>query len=95
MGGVAGDEDMPTAIVIDDAVMERAGNLSVVAYDAGWNDLGGWDAVAREMGADAAGVSIAGAVTAIDCAQTLLRSDSEGVELVGIGLSLWDKRSRR
>ncbi|MFZ0098197.1 MAG: mannose-1-phosphate guanylyltransferase/mannose-6-phosphate isomerase, partial [Gemmobacter sp.] len=75
------------SISIDYAVMERAGNLSVVAYDAGWNDLGGWDAVAREMGADAAGVSTAGAVTAIDCAQTLLRSDSEGVELVGIGLS--------
>lgn len=75
------------SISIDYAVMEQAGNLSVVAYDAGWNDLGGWDAVAREMGADAAGVSTAGAVTAIDCADTLLRSDSEGVELVGIGLS--------
>jgi mannose-1-phosphate guanylyltransferase/mannose-6-phosphate isomerase len=66
--------------------MERAANLSVVAYAAGWNDLGGWDAVAREMGADAAGVSASGAVTVIDCADTLLRSDSDGVELVGIGL---------
>lgn len=75
------------SISIDYAVMERAPNLSVVAYDAGWNDLGGWDAVAREMGADAAGVSTSGAVTAIDCAETLLRSDSEGVELVGIGLT--------
>lgn len=73
-------------ISVDYAVMERAENLSVLAYDGGWNDLGGWDAVAREMGADAAGLSISGAVTAIDCADTLLRSDSEGVELVGIGL---------
>ncbi|MBL8561690.1 MAG: mannose-1-phosphate guanylyltransferase/mannose-6-phosphate isomerase [Gemmobacter sp.] len=75
------------AISVDYAVMERAPNLSVVAYDAGWNDLGGWDAVAREMGADAAGVSTSGEVTAIDCADTLLRSDSDGVELVGIGLT--------
>ncbi len=75
------------AISIDYAVMERAPNLSVVAFDAGWNDLGGWDAVAREMGSDAAGVSTAGAVTAIDCADTLLRSDSDGVELVGLGLN--------
>ncbi len=74
------------SISVDYAVMERADNLSVLAYDAGWNDLGGWDAVAREMGTDAAGLSVAGAVTAIDCADTLLRSDSEGVELVGIGL---------
>lgn len=74
------------SISIDYAVMERAANLSVVAYAAGWNDLGGWDAVAREMGSDAAGVSASGAVTVIDCADTLLRSDSDGVELVGIGL---------
>jgi len=74
------------AISIDYAVMERAPNLSVVAYDAGWNDLGGWDAVAREMGVDATGVAVSGAVTVIDCADSLLRSDSDGVELVGIGL---------
>jgi len=74
------------SISVDFAVMERAGNLSVVAFRDGWNDLGGWDAVAREMGADATGVSASGAVTAIDCANTLLRSDSDGVELVGIGL---------
>lgn len=79
--------DKAEAISIDYAVMERAPNLSVVAYDAGWNDLGGWDAVAREMGCDTAGVSTSGEVVAIDCTDTLLRSDSDGVELVGIGLT--------
>ena len=74
------------AISIDYAVMERAENLSAVAYGAGWNDLGGWDAVGREMGSDDRGVSHSGAVTAIDCDDTLLRSESDGVELVGIGL---------
>ena len=74
------------SISVDYAVMERASNLSVVAYGAGWSDLGGWDAVGREMGVDANGVATSGAVTAIDCVDTLLRSDSEGLELVGLGL---------
>ncbi len=74
------------AISVDYAVMERAENLSVVPFSAGWSDLGGWDAVAAEMGADASGNSLSGAATAIDCRDTLLRSDSEGLELVGIGL---------
>ncbi len=74
------------AISIDYAVMERASNLAVVPYAAGWSDLGGWDAVAREMGTDAQGVALGGEVTAIDCADTLLRSESDGVELVGLGL---------
>lgn len=72
---------------IDYAVMEKASNLSVVPYGAGWNDLGGWDAVAREMGADAAGNATTGAVTTIDCHDSLLRSENDGVELVGIGLN--------
>lgn len=74
-------------ISVDYAVMEKAENLSVVAFSAGWSDLGGWDAVAREMGEDARGLAASGPVTAIDCTDTLLRSDSEGLELVGIGLT--------
>ena len=74
------------AISIDYAVMERAANLSVVPFTGAWTDLGGWDAVATEMGADAAGNSLSGDATAIDCADSLLRSESAGVELVGIGL---------
>ena len=73
-------------ISIDYAVMERADNLSVVPFAAGWSDLGGWDAVWRESGPDAAGVVTSGAATAIDCTDTLLRSESERLEVVGIGL---------
>lgn len=73
-------------ISIDYAVMERAENLSVVTFDAAWSDLGGWDAVWREAGPDENGVVASGAATAIDCTDSLLRSDSEGLELVGIGL---------
>ncbi len=73
-------------VSLDYAVMERADNLSVVPFAAGWSDLGGWDAVWAEGARDALGVGVSGAASAIDCADTLLRSDSDGVELVGIGL---------
>jgi len=73
-------------VSIDYAVMEKADNISVVPYDGRWSDLGGWDAVWREMGPDARGVATGGAAQAIDCDDTLLRSETEGLEVVGIGL---------
>ncbi|MEM7321104.1 MAG: mannose-1-phosphate guanylyltransferase/mannose-6-phosphate isomerase, partial [Pseudomonadota bacterium] len=73
-------------ISIDFAVMEKASNLSVVPFDAGWSDLGGWDAVWRETGPDARGVALSQNATAIDCDDTLLRSEADGLEVVGIGL---------
>ncbi len=74
-------------ISIDYAVMERAENLAVVPFAAGWSDLGDWAAVWREAGPDAAGNVCTGPATAIDCAGSLLRSESDRLELVGIGLS--------
>ena len=73
-------------ISIDYAVMEKADNLSVVPFEAAWSDLGGWDAVWRESGPDGDGVVTSGGATAIDCRNSLLRSDSEQMEVVGIGL---------
>ena len=73
-------------ISIDYAIMERAPNLAVMPYGAGWSDLGGWDAVWQESGPDGAGNVTSAHATAIDCADTLLRSESARVELVGIGL---------
>jgi mannose-1-phosphate guanylyltransferase / mannose-6-phosphate isomerase len=75
------------SISIDYAVMERADNLTAVPFGAGWSDLGGWDMVGRAMGEDERGVALGGHATAIDCDDTVLRSDSEGLELVGIGLN--------
>jgi mannose-1-phosphate guanylyltransferase/mannose-1-phosphate guanylyltransferase/mannose-6-phosphate isomerase len=73
-------------ISIDYAVMERADNLSVVPFSAGWSDLGDWHAVWREMAQDGDGVALGGKAHAIGCRDTLLRSESDGLELVGIGL---------
>jgi mannose-1-phosphate guanylyltransferase/mannose-1-phosphate guanylyltransferase/mannose-6-phosphate isomerase len=73
-------------ISIDYAVMERADNLAVVPYAGGWSDLGGWDAVWRESGPDGDGIVTQGRASAIDCADSLLRSEDDGLEVVGIGL---------
>jgi mannose-1-phosphate guanylyltransferase/mannose-6-phosphate isomerase len=73
-------------ISIDYAVMEKASNISVVPYVGRWSDLGGWDAVRREMGPDEDGVALSGHATAIDCENTMLRADGDGIAVVGIGL---------
>ncbi len=72
-------------ISIDYAVMEKSDNLSVVPYGGTWSDLGGWDAVWRETAGDN-GVALSGAATAIECKDSLLRSESPTQEIVGIGL---------
>jgi len=73
-------------ISIDYAVMEKAGNLSVMPYSGVWSDLGGWDAVWRESGPDEEGVVTSNSATAIDCHDTLLRAEDPRQHLVGIGL---------
>ena len=73
-------------ISIDYAIMEKAQNLSVMSYDGGWSDLGSWEAVWQEGAPDADGNVLSGRALAMDCRQSLLRSESEGLEVVGIGL---------
>ncbi|ANT63264.1 mannose-1-phosphate guanylyltransferase/mannose-6-phosphate isomerase (plasmid) [Salipiger sp. CCB-MM3] len=73
-------------ISVDYAVMEKSDALEVVPFDGGWSDLGGWDAIWREMEQDETGVVANKGATAIDCENSILRSDSDAVELVGIGL---------
>lgn len=73
-------------ISIDYAVMERADNLVVVPFTQGWSDLGGWDAVWRASPQNDDAVATSGNVTAIDCSNSLLRSEASSIELVGLGL---------
>ncbi|MFC6689559.1 mannose-1-phosphate guanylyltransferase/mannose-6-phosphate isomerase [Jhaorihella thermophila] len=78
----AGAED----ISIDYAVMEKAENLSVVPFSGGWSDLDSWAAVHEQSAPDAQGVARSGPVTAIDCRNALLRSESGAQELVALGV---------
>jgi len=71
-------------ISIDRAIMEKAENLSVMPYSGDWSDLGSWDAVWQGGARDAQGNALSSTATAIECRDSLLRSD--GVRIVGIGL---------
>lgn len=71
---------------IDYAIMEKAKNLSVMPYDGSWSDLGSWESVYNEVSKDVSGNALSEHATAIDCRDTLLRSEVSGLELVGIGL---------
>jgi mannose-1-phosphate guanylyltransferase/mannose-6-phosphate isomerase len=71
-------------VSIDYAVMEKAEDLSVVPFHGRWSDLGDWAAVWRET--EDGGQAQVGPATAIDCEGTLLRAESPGQRVVGIGL---------
>ncbi|WP_375692048.1 mannose-1-phosphate guanylyltransferase/mannose-6-phosphate isomerase [Pseudooceanicola sp. LIPI14-2-Ac024] len=77
--------EAPT-ISLDYAVLEKAANVKVVPFADRWSDLGAWDAVWREAPRDADGVATRGPATAIDCEDTLLRSEDDRLEIVGLGL---------
>lgn len=74
-------------VSIDYAIMEQVDNLSVVPFLSEWSDLGSWDAVRREMALDENGVAKSPNTLAIDCSNTLLRSESAELQLVGLGLT--------
>ena len=73
-------------ISIDYAIMEKLNNISAVPYSSGWNDLGDWEAIWRDLESDEAGVVTGIDATAIDCSNVLLRSENEAQHLVGLGL---------
>ncbi|PZF78976.1 mannose-1-phosphate guanylyltransferase/mannose-6-phosphate isomerase [Aestuariivirga litoralis] len=78
--------DEVDAISIDYAIMERAAGLWAVPYGGGWTDLGGWAAIWSEGAGAGTDVVQQGPVLALDCRDSLLRSEDEGLQLVGIGL---------
>ena len=74
------------AISIDYAVMEKAKNVSAVQLDAGWSDLGNWNSIWNQSEKDEHGVVADSKTIAIDCNDSILRSDQNGQQVVGLGL---------
>ena len=75
------------AISIDYAIMEKAQNLVSVPYASKWSDLGGWDAVWSESESDLSGNVTSETAHAVECSNSLLRSESRGQQVIGIGLN--------
>lgn len=73
---------------VDNAVMEKcpgsALTIKMIPLDAGWNDLGAWDAVWQVMPKDDDGNAHHGDVLTIDSRNTLVHATSRLVGLVGV-----------
>ncbi|MCD2339656.1 mannose-1-phosphate guanylyltransferase/mannose-6-phosphate isomerase [Ideonella azotifigens] len=73
---------------VDYAVMEQCPgsefDIRMVALDAGWNDLGAWDAVWQAGTKDAAGNTTTGDVMLEDTRNTLVHATSRLVSTVGL-----------
>ena len=76
-------ENMPS-ISIDYAVLEPSDNVVMVPVSMGWSDVGSWDAVHDISEKDADNNAISGHVIAVDCKNTLLRSESRLLAAVGL-----------
>jgi mannose-1-phosphate guanylyltransferase / mannose-6-phosphate isomerase len=74
-------------ISIDYAIMEKAKNLVAIPYLSKWSDLGDWDAVWAEVSKDQSGTALSEEAHAIDCSNTLLRSECVDQQIVGLGLN--------
>jgi mannose-1-phosphate guanylyltransferase len=72
-------------ISIDYAVLEHARDVAVIEAPFGWDDLGGWSAVARQLGTDDRGNTFVGRHLDIDSTGTLVHTDGSHL-VVTLGL---------
>ena len=99
-----GDDDAVRAAVesiepvsVDHAVLESAAAVAVVPASFPWDDVGAWDALDRELDADADGnATTAGAtLRTLDAADNVVAADDAHVSLVGVSdlaVVAWDDR---
>jgi len=74
---------MPS-ISIDYGVLERSSRVSLVPCDIGWNDVGSWQAVHEIAAKDENGNAVQGNVIALDCKNSLIRSEKRLVAAIGV-----------
>jgi mannose-1-phosphate guanylyltransferase/mannose-6-phosphate isomerase len=69
---------------IDYAVMEKTASAVVVPLEAGWNDLGAWDAMWEVRAKDEQGNALSGDVLTFDVQDSYIQSQSRLVAVAGI-----------
>jgi mannose-1-phosphate guanylyltransferase len=72
-------------ISIDYAVLEHATDVVVIEAPFTWDDLGGWSAVARQRGVDAAGNTVVGRHLGIESVRTIVHAAGDHL-VVTMGL---------
>ena len=73
-------------ISVDYAVLEHAEDVVTISAPFGWDDLGGWSAVARQRGADEQGNTVVGRHVGIDSVRTIVHADGNHL-VVTLGVS--------
>ena len=69
---------------IDYAVMEKTASAVVVPLEAGWNDLGAWDAMWEVQAKDEQGNALSGDVLTFDVEDSYIQSQSRLVAVAGV-----------
>ena len=69
---------------IDYAVMEQSDRVSVVPVSMGWSDIGSWQALVDASDKDEAGNAVPADVLALDCKDTLVRTNGPKVAAIGV-----------
>ena len=69
---------------IDYAVMEKAANTMMVPLDAGWDDIGSWDALWSGLEKDDDGNAVRGEVLAVETRDSLVMADRALVATLGV-----------
>lgn len=69
---------------IDYAVMEKSDNAAMVALDAGWSDVGSWDALWEVMAKDEQGNACRGDVLLEQCNNSYVNAEERLVAVIGL-----------
>lgn len=69
---------------IDYAVMEKSANTAMVALDAGWSDVGSWDALWEVMAKDEQGNACRGDVLLEQCQNSYVNAEERLVAVIGL-----------
>lgn len=69
---------------IDYAVMEKSDNAVMVALDAGWSDVGSWDALWEVMAKDEQGNACRGDVLLEQCHNSYINAEERLVAVIGL-----------
>ncbi|MFN2202575.1 MAG: mannose-1-phosphate guanylyltransferase [Caldilineaceae bacterium] len=73
------------SISIDHGIMERAADVAVIPLDAGWNDVGSWDALDEVLPATQRGnLVVRGKLIDLDSSNNIVSSDRALVALIGV-----------
>lgn len=71
-------------ISVDYAVMEKSKNVTVVACDIGWNDIGSWNAMSQLLNADTNENRLVGEVYVHDSSNCFIQSSGRIIAAVGV-----------